>query len=79
MHAPSSSYFDRSAVLHKKTTKTKCEMAERLADNMLQGTITMQVAVFCVHSEELDCVYEDMRMMLEQASQEMRVMHGSIE
>ena len=41
------------------------------------GTITMQVAVFCMNSEELEYVYEDMRMMLEQASQEIYVMRGS--
>ena len=34
---------------------------------MLQGTITMQVAVFFVNSKELECVWEDMRMMLVQA------------
>ena len=28
MHTPSSSYFDRSAVLHKKTFETECEMAD---------------------------------------------------
>ena len=37
----------------------------------------MHVAVFCMDSDELKCVYEDMRMMLEQASQEMYVMSGS--
>ena len=37
----------------------------------------MQVAVFFMNPKELGCVYEDMRMVLEQASQEMCVMRGS--
>ena len=36
----------------------------------------MEVAVFRMNSEELEFVYEDMGIVLDQASQEMYVMHG---
>ena len=39
--------------------------------------MTMQVTVFGMNSEKIERVYDDMRMMFEQASQEIYVMHES--
>ena len=37
----------------------------------------MQVAILCMNSEELRCVYDDMRMTLDQAPHDMYTVHGS--
>ena len=51
-------------------------MAE-VKDSMLQGTVTTQVAVFCMNSEGLECVHEDVMIIIDQAPHDMCMMHGS--
>ena len=43
---------------------------------MPQGTITIHIAAFSIDSVELECVYEDMTMVLHWPLREMHVMHG---
>ena len=76
LHARSSSYFDRSAVLHNKKHETESEMTETSGQHAA-GDYNYAGGSPLHEFEELEYVYEDIRIMLEQASQEMYVMRQS--